>query len=305
MMTTKDCSSPEGRSPQAAALTPHSRTGRVVFVASLLTFASALSSLGVVGCEAADSAQVTAPYSVALGVSETPTYADANLTLYESQVPVPFPIRKPTGAELGAMKGNVAPYPHSPYLLDSDETIEVNYTITNLDNQSHAVWLLLDPWNEFVRYKPGVTVVSDDETEPNLSGIEDPIILNPLQRLQGNLQASDMSTLALKLDTAMKIMATTFTMDSVYGAATLLNHDFNIQNTPGPNDVLLATYTPTVVAGLTGFDLGLQSYEPMNVAIEVTVTVLDDSGTGKVLPPGTTTGLIGAPPAFLKIPGSM
>jgi len=94
-------------------------------------------------------------------------------------------------------------------------------------------------------------------------------------------------------------------MDSAYGAGTLLNHDFNTQNRPGADDPLLASYTPTVVAGLTGFDLGLQAYEPMNVAIEVTVNVLDNSGTGKVAPPGTTTGLIGAPPAILSVPGSL
>jgi hypothetical protein len=93
-------------------------------------------------------------------------------------------------------------------------------------------------------------------------------------------------------------------MDSTYGAGTLLNHDFNVQNTPGPNDALLASYTPTVVAGLTGFDLGLQSYEPMNVAIEVTVDVIGASGSGKIAPPGTTTGLIGEPPKVLMLPGS-
>jgi hypothetical protein len=114
-----------------------------------------------------------------------------------------------------------------------------------------------------------------------------------------------MSQLALKLDTAMAINNATFTMDSAYGAATLMNHDFNTQNVPGPSDLLLATYTPSVVAGLTGFNLGLQSYEPLNVAIEVTVTVIDASGTGKIEPPGTTTGLIGRPPKELMVPGSM
>ena len=305
MMTTKDLASPEGCSPQPAARPPQSVSlGVSVFGALTVAFGCLGAGFGITGCEAADSAQVTTPYVVAIGSTEKPSYSDANLTLYESQVPVPFPVRKPTGAELSALKANVSPYPHSPYLLNSDETIEVNYTITNLDNQTHAIWILLDPWNEFVRYKPGVTVVSDDETEPNLSGIEDPVILNPLQRLQGNIEPADMSNLALKLDTAMKIMATTFTMNSPYDAPTLLNHDFNIQNVPGPNDVLLASYTPTVVAGLTGFDLGLQSYEPLNVAIEVTITVIDNSTTGKILPPGTTTGLIGMPPKILTVPGS-
>lgn len=290
----------EGVFPQAVVRPPQG-TGSVLGLAGGLL----LGALSVTGCEAAGAAQVSPPVLVAVGQSETPIYQDANLTLYESQVAVPFPIRKPTSAELSALKANVAPYPHSPYLLNTDELVEVNYTITNLDNSSHAVWLLLDPWNEFVRYKPGVTVVSADETEPNLSGMELPLILAPLERVQGNIQPQDLSNLALKLSTAMKIVQTTFTMSSPYGAGTLLNHDFNVQNVPGPNDVLLSSYTPSVVAGLTGFDLGLQSYEPVNVAVEATVTVIDNSGSGKVMTPGTTTGLIGTPPAFLKVPGSM
>ena len=257
----------------------------------------------VAACESADSAQVTPPYVTALGQNETPSYSDAELTLYESQVPVPFPIRAPTGADMRGLPATVLPYAHYPYLLDSDETIEVEYTITNLDNQGHSVWLLVDPWNEYVRYRPGVTVVSDDETEPNLSGIEQAFVLGPLERIQGNIVSQDMSTLARKLDTAMEIMAATFPPMATYGAGTLLNHDFNVQNTPSSSDPLLGPYVPKVVAGLTGFDLGLQSYEPVNVAIEVTVTVID-TGAGKVMPPGTTTGLIGAPPAFLRFPGS-
>ena len=309
MMKPKDLALTEVPCPQGAGAGPQPHRSSCLSSRSAQGFihaaVCAVVAASMIGCESADDAQVTAPYVVAIGATEAPTYADANLSLYESQVAVPFPIRKPTSAQLGALKSGVMPYPHSPYLLDSDETIEVNFTVTNLDNQSHDVWLLVDPWNEFVRYRPGVTIVSDDETEPNLSGIETAFVLGPLQRLQGNIQASDMSTLALKLDTAMSIDQATFTMDSAYGPGTLLNHDFNTQNRPGADDPLLASYTPTVVAGLTGFDLGLQAYEPMNVAIEVTVNVLDNSGTGKVAPPGTTTGLIGAPPAILSVPGSL
>ncbi len=311
MISPKSFASREVSRPQGAALPPQpcsgsSRTGRSrrVAAAVALTAVGAVALAAATGCEAADSAQVTPPYVVAIAAAETPVYSDANLTIYESQIPVPFPVAKPTGAQLNALASNVAPYPREPYLLNSDETVEVNYVITNLDNQTHDVWLLVDPWNEFVEWRPGVTVISDDETEPNLSGMEIPFVLNPLQRLEGNIQSSDLNTLALKLDTAMAILNATISPMAAYPVATLLNHDFNVQNTPGPSDPLLATYTPKVVAGLTGFNLGLQSYEPLNVAIEATVTVIDNSGTGKILPPGTTTGLIGAPPKVITVPGA-
>ncbi len=300
MTTDRSREAPAAPRPQGEGYAPLCRP--LPLLATLV--ALAILALALSACEAG-SAGVTAPSIVAIGATEAPAYADANLTLYSSRTPVPFPVRKPTSAELGALKAGAAPYPHAPYLLDSDESVEVNYTITNLDNQTHDVWLLVDPWNEFVRYRPGVSVVSADQTTPNLSGIQQPFVLAPLERLQGNISAQDMSTLALKLDTAMQIMATTLPMGAAYGQSTLLNHDFDIQNAPGPADPLLASYTPKVVAGLTGFDLGLQSAEPMNVAIEATVDVVDASGAGKVVAPGSpTSALIGPPPAVLKVPGS-
>ena len=297
--------------PQGAALPPQpcsgsSRTGRSrrVAAAVALTAVGAVALAAATGCEAADSAQVTPPYVVAIAAAETPVYYGRQSHDLRVADPRAVPGRqahrrpaKRSSVERGAV-------PREPYLLNSDETVEVNYVITNLDNQTHDVWLLVDPWNEFVEWRPGVTVISDDETEPNLSGMEIPFVLNPLQRLEGNIQSSDLNTLALKLDTAMAILNATISPMAAYPVATLLNHDFNVQNTPGPSDPLLATYTPKVVAGLTGFNLGLQSYEPLNVAIEATVTVIDNSGTGKILPPGTTTGLIGAPPKVITVPGA-
>jgi hypothetical protein len=287
-----------GMSPQLVASSPHSRR-----VARGLVGLALIGVGGLFACESAEDAQVSTAHVVALGATEAPTYADANLTLYESQTPVAFPVRKPTAADMASLTGTDTPYPHPPFLLASNEVIEVNFTLTNLDKQEHAIFLLIDPWNEFVRYKPGVTVVSDDETEPNLSGIEQGYVLEPLQRVQGNITSDQMTTLALKLDTAMAIVGATISPMASFDAATLMNHDFDIQNTPGPNDPLLAQYTPKVVAGLTGFDLGLQSTEPINVAIELTINVVD-TGSGKIVPVGSTEALIGVPPAYLKIPGS-
>jgi hypothetical protein len=303
MMTDQGLARSVVQGPQAAVRTPQRPLSARRLVTRLVTGVALLGVAGVFACESADDAQLGAPDVLAIGATEAPSYADANLTLYESQMPVPFPVRKPTAADVAQEKGNDPPYAHPPFLLDGDETIEVNFTLTNLDNESHAIFILIDPWNEYVRYKPGVTVVSDDETEPNLSGIEQGYILGANERLQGNITSLQMSTLALKLDTAMAIVGATIPATATFDAATLMNHDFDIQNTPGPNDPLLASYVPKVVAGLTGFDLGLQSSEPVNVAIELTVNVYDN-GSGKILPLGSTGPFIGAPPAFLKVPGS-
>jgi hypothetical protein len=228
-----------------------------------------------------------------------PYYSDPNLTIYWEQTPVSLPVRKGIGKE-----PNVVPYPSSPYLLTSDYQLQINYTVTNLDNTENALWVTMNPWNEFVRYYPGVTVVSDDETEPNLAGIQWPVLLPPLGRLQGTFTSDDMSDLATKLDIAMDIMTHTFGPNAPFSASELINHDFDVQFRVNDGDPLMQPYIPRLLAGLTGFDLGVESYSPMNVALEVEIQIVDNSN-GKLIAPGESGTRVGPPSVLLKIPGSV
>lgn len=301
MMTRQDLGPPVVGAPQPAGASPHARVRRTASRAATCVALAGLA--GVFACESAEDAQVSAPAVVAIGASEAPSYSDANLTLYESQTPVPFPVRKPTAADMAGLTGTDAPYPHPPFLLDSNETIEVNFTLTNLDNQSHAIAVLIDPWNEFVRYKPGVTVVSDDETEPNLSGWDQFFAVPAMSRVTGTLTSDDMLNLATQLATCENILSMPLdpTDPDAAGNQTMLcNRAFNIQNRSNDGDPLLTPLMPKVIAGLTGFDLGLRTYEPANVAIEISVNIVDNVGN-LILPPGTATSqLIALPPTVLS-----
>ncbi len=298
MRTAKNGHLPVGSRPHDAASTPQGRpvrrTARYVMCAVFVT------SLGAAACESStDATGVVAPSVLSMSSTVAPYYTSANLTIYWVQTPVPLPVRAGTGKET-----NVKPYPTSPYLLASDYTLQVNYTITNLDNTSNTVWLTMDPWNQFVRYYPGITVVSDDETEPNLPGMTRPFVLDPLSRVEGSFTTDDMNDLATKLDIAMNIMATPLPMDATYDQAELLNHDFNTQYRTNDGDPLMSPYIPSVVAGLTGFDLGLQSYAQMNVAVEVTLQLVDNSD-GKLIAPGEPGTPVGPPGQLLKVPGAI
>jgi hypothetical protein len=66
----------------------------------------------------------------------------------------------------------------------------------------------------------------------------------------------------------------------------LVNHVFNIQNRHGDSPYT-DKYTPPVLPALVGFDLGLQTTEPVNVAIEYALELVDRNGD-RVLPPGDT-----------------
>jgi len=249
--------------------------------------------------------------------SSTPAYySDGNTTLYQVAIPVPLPVRKPTTAErqaLGAAPSGT-PYPHAPFLKAADENLEVHYIITNVDDAPHAVWLLIDPWNEFVRWEPGVTVVSDEETLPN-EGYDHLLSIPPKQRVEGTITSDDMQEVAVKLASVEKLLASAqamtpmstttamSAMDSSLQTTTLANHIFDYHNRSNSGDPLYTPWIPPVIAGLTGFDLGLRTEEQANVAVEVTVDVIDLNGNRFVAQDSTDTK-IGLPPKVLSPPSA-
>ena len=159
---------------------------------------AATSSTVLGGCSNGSADQVTRPAAVGMTSQMAPFYTDGNLTLYEAQIPVPLPVRKPAGGEGQGAPPAGTPYPHAPFLRVEDEAIEVHYTLSNVDDTSHDAWLLIDPWNEFVRWRPGVTVVSADQTIPNF-GYDLGFVIPARSRIQGTLTVDDMHEMAIKL----------------------------------------------------------------------------------------------------------
>jgi hypothetical protein len=298
MRDAESSSSRRAPCPQGVGSPPQPpRTRRAPRYAVCLGLATAL---GVVACESSTSATgEIAPDVVSMSSTVAPYYSDANLTIYWVETPVSLPVRKGTGTEK-----NVTPYPSSPYALTSDYQLQISYTVTNLDNTENSLWVTMNPWNQFVRYYPGVTIVSDDETEPNWPGTERETVLPPLGRVTGVFTNDDMTDLATKLDIAMDIMSQKVNPMAMYDQATLLNHDFDTQYRVNDGDPLMQPYIPTVLAGLTGFDLGIQSYSQMNVALEIDLQIIDNSD-GKLIAPGETGTPVGPPPELLKVPGAV
>jgi hypothetical protein len=265
----------------------------------------------VAACAGGGGDQVTRPVPLGMASSIAAFYDDGELALYQVQRPVALPVRKPTSAESSALgaapKGT--PYPHAPFLLSSDESVEVHYTLSNLDDQQHTVWLLVDPWNEFVRWNPGVQVVSDDETVPNF-GYDLSFVVDAKSRLEGTITSDDMHEIAIKLASVENVISQADAIDMAAsmgggGATTneLVNHIFNPQNRSNTNDPLYTPWIPPVIAGVTGFDLGLRTMEPANVAVEITMDVVDMNGNRFVLQDSTDKEL-GVPSKVLSPPGA-
>ena len=303
MITAKTGLAVRVSGPQNAGRCPHVLTHqkpRFRYLAAL----APLSLLGAIlaGCSQG-SADVEPPVVLGMTPSIPPYYSDDEITLYEVQAKVPLPIMKPTAQQESALGKGVTPFPHAPYLLASDITVELHYTISNLDVTDQTIELLIDPWNEFGRWSPGVTIVDEDDTQPNLSGYDNYFLVPAKSRIEGTLTSDDIINLETNFATVESVLMAPPANLSV-DLTTFCNHVFDIQNRSNDGDPLTTPYIPSVIPGLTGFDLGLRTEAPTTIAIELTMDITDNNGN-RVLPDDSTTAPIGRPGNVFAPPGSI
>jgi hypothetical protein len=275
---------------------------------NLLLAGTVLLALGV-ACNPGSADQIMPPIDLGMTSNMAAYYTSQNLTMYEAQLPVQLPVKKPTGDRGAAPAGT--PYPHAPWLTVQDESLEVHFTISNIDPQDHNVWLLIDPWNEFVRWYPGVTVVNDEETVPNF-GYDLAFHVPAMSRVDGTLTTDDMHEIAIKLASTMNLLASPQAQAAAntppgqtvtFDAAGYANNIFNPQNRSNSGDPLYTPWIPPVIAGLTGFDLGIRTYEAANVAVEITIDLQDLNGN-RFVEAGSSDPQLGPPKALLSPPGA-
>jgi hypothetical protein len=222
--------------------------------------------------------------------------------LFEVRRPVPLPVLAPgPGVIDGLRQVPVDPYGRTPWVTNADVRVQVTWTLSNLDTEAHNVEVLIDPWNEFGRYWPGLALVDPDDGEflPNFSGIQHMyhvpgVPAGDSSRVQGTYTFEDLDELAVDFATVMNILE-----DHPPDEIELINHAFDPQNR-SHRDVISRPWIPTMIAGLTGFDLGLRTREPANVAVEILVEVAD-TGTGRIRQKGEATLLIGEPDCCVTV----
>ena len=269
--------------------------------------ARALALLAVLGlaaaaCAGEDEKEVLPP--VVLGMLETaaPTYDDGQQQIFQVGREVRLPYRRPDDAE--RPRGDQDPYPRPPFHVAADTRVTVRYTLSNLEDRQHVVELLIDPWNEFVRYVPGVATVRQDEVLPNLSGIDRFVILPPKGRVEGIITPDDMVELATDLTTAMALDRRPPDATGAFGGPVLFNRAFERQNRSSEPDPVLAPWMPgpkSTVAAVIGFDLGLRTAQAAKVAVELVIDIEDLHGE-RVVMDGEEGRQIGRPGNALSPP---
>lgn len=249
------------------------------------------------------------PVSVGLAETVPPIYDDGELTIYEAKTRLMLPIIAPSDAQLARLSTEPSdPFERQPWVTHDDIGVQVTWTLSNLDATDRSVWVMIDPYNEFGRYEPAI-VVTDDEAVRDLSGIDMLFLLPGTEseaasaadpRIVGTFSFDDMDELALDFATVFKIIEDAAPTDEVEDdpRSTLVNYAFNVRNR-SYNSPLLARYRPAAVPGLVGFDFGLRTDEPANVALEIVVEIRDRRGD-RVAERGQTVRLIDPPDAVIS-----
>lgn len=219
-------------------------------------------------------------------------YDDGETQIYEVKKGLSFPILAPSAAVRSQLaKVDDEPYGSQPWVTTDDIEVQVTWTISNLDDRQHDVELLVDPWNEFGRYYPGLQLTNPEEQKymPNFSGIDKRYIVEASSagessRAHGTFTFSDLNEMAIDFATVMDLIKNPpppmggGDPDKMEDPTVIYtNHAFHWQNR-SYNDLLVKPWIPSTIAGLTGLDLGFRVYEPVNVAIEVEVEVVDKNG---------------------------
>jgi hypothetical protein len=283
-------------------LVPRSGGGRPLLGPMTPTLlASALVATLSLGCGDQQAEQSLPLLQVGMTKAVPPIYDDGEMQIFEVKKGLAFPILAPSGdsqAMLG--KKDVEPYGREPWVTVDDIQVQVTWTLTNLDDEQHIVEVLLDPWNEFGRYFPGLQLTDPDEQQymPNFSGIDKRYIAagkaeGEASRVHDTYTFADLNETAVDLATVMDLIKNPPPMEDGMKedpTVTYTNHAFHWQNR-SYNDLLIKSWVPSTIAGLTGLDLGFRTSEPATIAIEIAVEVVDKNGK-RVRPEGDKSPLL-------------
>ena len=310
----------------AGAKRPETRAFRPQVLSVFVVLGSALLA---VGCGSQEKSRNLDTEQVGLTPDTPPIFEDDESQLFEVKRGLQFPILAPTAAEQSALNGTVVePYGRKPWITSKDVKVQLTWTISNLDEDPHVVEMLIDPWNEFGRYYPGMNLVDAEEEEfkPNFSGIDRLYVLEgksagASSRRHGTCTFDDMNEMAIDFATVQNMIK--FPPPLPNGAEadpeemtdplpTYANHAFNFIN-HSYNDPLVAPYIPAVIAGLTGVDFGFRTTEKATIALDVQIEVVD-LGEGRVQDAGSNDPLlekttevvtVGSPVPGAMVPASM
>ena len=205
-------------------------------------------------------------YQVALTADSQPAFeSEQGGALYIVETRAELPVIRPSGTELaeltrGARSYRNLPFPRLPWVERGELEIQIDFTLSNLDDQTQAVDVTVNGANEFDEYVPGVLVMEEDAV-PLHAQWERRYSLAKRSRIQGTVREEDLDEAAVDLATV------------VNGAP---NSDqvvyFENKSTTDPRT---QRYIPQLIPGLVALRIGLRTQAAAPLLLEASVRVRD------------------------------
>ena len=204
-------------------------------------------------------------YQLALTENTAPVYQDEDLVLYIVETRVEFPIIEPSEEALADLHSTVdeyedLPFARLPWVMRGDIEIEIDFTLSNMDDARHEIAVTVNGINEFHEYLPGVSVI-DDEVVADFAQWEKLYRLEPLERIHRTIREEDLDEVAVDLATVVN--GAPNSQQIVY---------FENKSSTDPRS---QEFIPEVVPGLIGVRIGLRSTQTARMLLEASVRVRD------------------------------
>ncbi len=223
--------------------------------------------LAIVGC---DDDRVYAGedklYQVAM-TAETPAAIESEEggALFIVEQRADLAIKVPTQAELadrtaGARAYKGLPFPRLPWVERGELELQIDFTLSNLDDRDREVDVIVNGANEFDEYVPGVTIVEEDPI-PLHSQWEKRFQVKAKSRISGTVREEDLDEAAVDLATVVN--GAPNSDEVVY---------FENKSTTDPRS---KKYIPAVIPGLVAVRLGLRTNQAATLLLEASIRVRD------------------------------
>lgn len=231
-------------------------------------------------------------FAFAMDRSTPPVVMTDEATLFLIESRVFLPIDPPTDDQLARLAENVGtghPYPTRPWVEWGDIALEIDWTLSSLEDRPIQAGVVLNGFNEFHEYIPGFTI-DDEEVIVDFAQWERTIDLEPLERVSGTIREEEIDEVTVDLATVANGAPNSNTI--VY---------FENQYDHDPRAMM---YRPSIIPGLTGVRMGIRSTTgcemgACRLVLELSVRARDI--TGKLAERNQETWTAPAPAPFAPI----
>jgi hypothetical protein len=216
-------------------------------------------------------------FQLGMAPDTPPLVMTREAALYSVEMDIPFPLRPPTDAEMGALYDTpVTPFDRMPWVRRGDYEVTVDLTMTNLEAERVVGTATLNGMNEFTRYVPGFTV-DEEAVIVDFAQWEHTWSLRPGERVSITVREEQLDEAAVDLASVVNVV-------EGIDCAAIANEIVYFMN-ESASDPRSQMCMPAVIPALDGLVLGLRTEtvitgadgttHPAAIAIEASVRLRD------------------------------